>query len=64
MRNGFYAEKVEKGGCVVWKVKDVVTNEVLATGNTITSAVENYENAKAFEDVEKEIDAGIGKTAE
>ena len=41
--NGIYAEKVEISGRDYWYVKDAKTGAIIAAGDTISTAVNNYE---------------------
>lgn len=43
MASGIIVEKTVKNEYVFWVVKDVKTNNVLAVGDSVASAVSNYE---------------------
>ena len=53
--NGFIAEKKGQNGESFWVVRDVNTKAVMAVGNTVTQAVENYEIIVANESMKAKL---------
>lgn len=55
----FYAKRVFADGVELWKILEVGTNQVLAVGNTVSQAVENYETYVLNETAKEKLDIDI-----
>ena len=53
--NGIYTEKAQLCGQDYWVVKDAKTGAVFAIGDTVLSAVQNYETQSKNAEIAKEL---------